>query len=73
MNKTPVVLLLCLSMGCSTTRSAAAVESARTARVEAARVEAAELCRETPNGIVVPWLGNLPINSVRCINGVPQH
>jgi hypothetical protein len=157
--KTPVVLLLCLSMGCSTTRSAAggfslatgiatgistialtgvaasndysggsvlpmvgsiagsallsttfltlagyllgsegicAQELAartETARVEAAeavrseeaelsryeeaiRIEGAEICRRTPNGIAYPWRANSTIginNRVHCINGVAHH
>jgi hypothetical protein len=138
--KTPAVLLLCLSMGCSTTRSAAGGFSLASgiatgigaialtgvaasndysggsvlpmvgsiagsallsttfltlagyllgsegicaqelaARVEAARVEAeaarireADLCRETPNGLVIPWFWFSGL-TVRCINGVAQH
>ena len=143
--KTPAVLLLCLSMGCSTTRSAAggfslasgiatgigaialtgvaasndysggsvlpmvagismsallsttfltlagyllgnegicaqelaaraaadqADQAARIEEARVARIREADLCRETPNGLVIPWFSGL---TVRCINGVPHH
>jgi len=51
---------------------AAADQAARVARAEAVRIEEAELCRERPNGLVVPY-GSLIDYSVRCINGVPHH
>ena len=139
--KTPAVLLLCLSMGCSTTRSAAGGFSLATgiatgigaialtgvaasndysggsvlpmvgsiagsallsttfltlagyllgnegicaqelaaraaadqeARIEAVRIEEAELCRRTPNGFAAPY-GSLIDYSVRCVRGVPRH
>lgn len=129
--KTPIVLLLCLSMGCSTTRSAAGGFSLATGIATGvgaialtgvaasndysggsvlpmvgsiagsallsttfltlagyllgsegicaqelaaitARIEEAELCRRTPNGLVSPY-GSLNDYTVRCINGVAQH
>ena len=52
---------------------AAVEQAARVARIEEDRVarnREADLCRETPNGLVIPWFSGLP---VRCINGVAHH
>lgn len=50
----------------------AAARAARAARAEAVRIQEAELCRETPNGLVAPY-GSLIDYSVRCVHGVPYH
>jgi len=51
---------------------AARVEAAEAVRAEAVRVVEAQLCRQTPNGVVNAIVRNIDY-SVRCVHGVPYH